>query len=73
MSDSLGEEARQEIMINNALREQFGDECRYCGEDGFDWTQTEKGWRLVSRKDNAVHWCDKYPPIKELKKSEDRR
>ena len=32
--------------------------CRYCGESGLTWIQTQAGWRLA--RDGAVHSCARY-------------
>ena len=33
--------------------------CKFCKEDGFQWKQTEYGWRLFNQNDQ-VHECTKY-------------
>lgn len=33
----------------------LGKQCKFCGEDGFWWVQTEKGWRLADRQ--GLHLC----------------
>jgi len=33
--------------------------CRYCGERGLWWTNTDRGWRLA--KGGAIHTCSAYP------------
>jgi len=30
--------------------------CKYCGCDGLDWRNTERGWRLYDLRGN-VHLC----------------
>jgi hypothetical protein len=32
--------------------------CKYCGEKGFKWGQTENGWRLV--KKGQIHNCSSF-------------
>ncbi len=42
--------------------------CKFCGKTGFEWVQTEVGWRLM--KDLVVHECwkrDGFDPFKENK------
>lgn len=31
--------------------------CKYCGADGFFWTQTSQGWRLTDPSTGSLHLC----------------
>lgn len=37
------------------IEEMRKKQCKYCGEDGLSWVETDRGWRL--QKDGVVHEC----------------
>ena len=32
--------------------------CKFCGKDGFEWVETEAGWRLFNME--GIHVCPNY-------------
>ena len=34
--------------------------CRFCHKDGFSWSKTKTGWRLITPVTRKVHSCKPY-------------
>jgi hypothetical protein len=47
------------VIDENGVMNESGNKksksCKYCGESGFEWAETDRGWRLV--KDGEEHRC----------------
>jgi hypothetical protein len=65
MADWIMEQSEVDLYEYQGQYDYEGVKCRYCGNRGFIWVETENGWRLMTPT-GKLHRCKAYKKAKEV-------